>query len=62
MRTEFSKIQIKCAFFNWIDMLMPNRQQYLAIDMGESEDEQKATILKFWRVFAEMLLDVEEVE
>ncbi len=60
--SSFNKSAIKCAFFNWIDMLMPNRRQYLALDMGETEEEWNETAEVFWRKFADALLDIEEVE
>ena len=58
----FPKAVIKCAFHAWLDWMMPNGQQHLAIDMGETEEERQATVERFWRVFTEMLLDVEEVD
>ena len=61
-KSKFTKSQIKRAFFNWLDWMVPNGQQHLAIDMGETEEERQATVERFWRVFTEKLLDVEEVD
>jgi hypothetical protein len=61
-KSEFSKESVKCAFFNWLDMMMPNNQQFIALDMGETEEEREETLNKFWRKFTDVLLSVEETE
>jgi len=58
----FNKAQLKCAFFDWFDWMIPKGQKIFAIDMGETPEEVEETIEKFWRVFVEKLLDVVEEE
>ena len=59
--SRFSKEVVKCAFFNWFDMMIP-KQQFLALDMGETEEERNETVKKFWYKFVDVLLSVEEVK
>lgn len=61
-RVSWNKAQTKCAFHAWFDWMVPKGQGIFAVDIGETPEEVEETIEKFWRVFVEKLLDVEEVE
>ena|GEM_PF-5560611 len=61
-KSSYNKAQLKCAFNAWFDWLVPGGQRIFAVDMGETSEERDATIERFWGVFVEKLLDVEEVE
>jgi hypothetical protein len=61
-RLSYKVAQIKCAFYAWFDWLVPKGQKILAIDMGETPEEVGETVERFWRVFVEKLLDVEDVK
>lgn len=57
-RTDFSVAQVRCAFFNWFDVIAP-RQSLFAVDFGETEQSREETINHLWWHFVEILQSVE---
>ena len=54
-RLKFSIAELKCAFWKW----MP-KQNFFAVDFGDTEETREETINHLWWHFVEILQGIEK--